>query len=166
MSRRSDLAALKGASPRLVRELEDQSSRIASVESATVTAVAATEAIQDATVLSLSRNAALNNERVVVFEDGLVATDAAGELRVKAGPTIARAEGGDVRFVAPTGGAWFLPLSGILVARASPDTLSNKTLERPKATLLAAADDAAAAAAGVAIGELYEASGAVRVRKV
>lgn len=163
---RRDLAALEGASPRLIKALEEQSNQVEEVVAASGAAVAATEALQDATVLVLSGNTSFTNERVLKASNGLKSVDAGSELRLTVDATVTRATDGAVTLVAPGDGSWFLPFPGYLVTRSSSDTLSNKTLDKPKAVLIAAADDAAASTAGVPLGGLYEASGVVRIRKV
>lgn len=161
------LADYFGGDPRLVKAFEEQSQALEGSAAAAATAVAATEAIQDATVITLSANASFANERVLRAVDGVRATDTGSEVRVTVDATVARAQGGEVRLVVPASGSWFLPLSGVLVTRESTDRLSNKTLMTPALEgLVNAADDSAAAAASVPVGGVYHNAGALRVRLV
>lgn len=107
----------------------------------------ATRAIQDATVLTLSSNAAFNNERVVVFGAAFEVTDGGpgGTLQIDLIGAAAVNGGFPVTFNAVADTNLDLPVAGrVLVSTISP---------------AAYADDAAAAAAGIAVGEAYRVTG-------
>lgn len=159
------LADYFGNDPRLVKAFEDQAEELATVTDAVSTAAQATETLKDATVIVLSANGEFTNERQLQATNGISARDAGGKLRLSVDKTVVRCEGGAAAFVIPGSDTWFLPFGGTLITRDSRDTLSNKTLAAPKLSgLVDAADDATAAAAGVAVGGMYHASGALRVR--
>ena len=61
---RSDLAAIQGASPKVIRFFEDLFATGQSNSETIDGVVQGTQSIQDATNLTLSPNAALNNERI------------------------------------------------------------------------------------------------------
>ena len=154
-----------GGDQRLVRAFEDQALAVESSTEVAATVVEATEALQDASVVTLSENGAFTNERVLTASE-TVQIDASQEglvkLRVKG---VALAQGFTPVFAAPGNITYTLPPTGSLVSRDSTDTLSNKTLAAPLLSgLVNAASDAAAATAGVPVGGVYHNSGILRVR--
>ena len=65
---RADLQALQGVTPKLIRWLEELAGLNGAVDQVTEGTIAATRAIQDATVLTLSPNTAFTSERILVFD--------------------------------------------------------------------------------------------------
>lgn len=113
----------------------------------------ATDELNDATVLTLSPNATLNNERVLQLDAGLDADDDGIFLTLKL-VSVARTEGFGVTFIADGDSELIVPLAGtVLVA------------EHIGAQLLGNfANDAAAAAGGVPIEGLYRNGSVLMVR--
>jgi hypothetical protein len=156
---RADLESLKGITPKLVRFFVDlfsdnaDTARVASGAAATAAgaatvagqAVASTGAIQNATVLTLSNNAAFNNERVLTAGDGISFTDSGPNGTL----VIANSTTNPITVV----GAFDFTL------RIGADT----DLTLPATGTLAAldlgaayTDDAGATAGGVAVGQMYK----------
>lgn len=108
----------------------------------------ATRAIQDATVLTLSSNAAFNNERIVSFDPAIfqvVDNGANSTLAISLISAISTNGGYRLTFNLFADTNLDLPTSGrVLISTITP---------------AAYADDAAAAAAGVAVGEAYRVTG-------
>ena len=153
-----------GGDRRLVADFEQLAATVESTAETAGSAVAATEAIGDASVVTLSANGAFGNEFVLTAGRHIVPKAENGRLILEPRNT-ALAKDFTPTFVPPGNGTWFLPLPGILVARDSVDTLENKTLAAPKLSgLVNATNDATAAAAGVAVGGVYHNAGALRVR--
>ena len=119
---------------------------------ATATAIegqtGATRAIQDATVLTLSSNAAFNNERIVSFDSQyfqIVDGGPGGSLSITLLSAVATNGGYHLTFNLDADTNLDLPPDGrVLVSTISPADY---------------ADDAAAAAAGIAVGEAYRKTG-------
>jgi len=148
-----------GNDPRMVAAFENQS---LAVQEATETSVAATGALQDASVVSLSPNDALNNEYILGPGDGTTLTLTAGAVSVDVDASVARASGGVVTLVAPASVTLFLPAGGELLSSTVPAKLT-----QPSMTGLAnASSDANAAVAGVPVGGIYHNAGALRIRLV
>ncbi|QDZ07454.1 hypothetical protein FPZ24_08145 [Sphingomonas panacisoli] len=102
-------------------------------------AVASTGAIQDATVITLSPNAAFNNERVLIEGSGITFTDGGNTLTISAG--------GDITTVGGFALVFNLPSDSTLNLRATGTIPSSS--DGPYA------DDTAAAAAGIQVNEWY-----------
>lgn len=138
---RWDLQQLKGITPKLLRFFEDLFATSQSSASDAAGAVAATGAIQEATVITLSSNAAFDNERVLVAGAGVTLVDN--------GP-------GNTLVISSTGS---ITLIGgfALTFNLKADTILDlpATGRVPSSADGPYADDAAAAAAGIAIGEWY-----------
>ena len=118
-------------------------------------AVGDTADLQNATVLTLSNNDSLANERVLAVGNGLTLEDSGPGKRL----TIRQ------RYVVETGGGYRLRMN--LFADTEVSVPSRGTLmveEAPLVQLVNAATDAAAAAAGVPVNGLYRNGGAVMVR--
>lgn len=152
--------------PRIQRAFEDQAIAVADTVNATVQAVEATEALQDATYLTLSANTALANERVLALGGGLSGLTETGRFTLSLNSTVARVSGPySVSFVPDGDCTLFLPLTGTLATRAGVEVLSNKTLTSPKVSGIGDyADDAAAALGGVPVGGIYRTASALKVR--
>lgn len=152
---------------RLVTAFEQQAQAVGETQEAATVQADATEALQDATVLTLSANGAFANERILKLGDGIRASDDGTYLTLSVDDRFAHVAGGfRVDLTAEGDTAVVLPLGGMLATTDGDETLTNKTLEA--AVLVAAilnaseyADDATAAAGGVAIGGLYLKAGAV-----
>jgi hypothetical protein len=157
---------------RLVAAFEQQAQAVTENQEATGLQVEATQALQDATVLTLSPNGALTNERVLKLGDGVRAIDDGIYLTLSVDDRFAHVAGGfRVDLTAEGDTAVVLPLGGVLATLGGEETLTNKTLNA--AVLVAAilnaseyASDAAAAAGGVPVGGLYTKAGAVFRRSV
>lgn len=142
---RSDLDQIKGITPKVIRFFEQMFSEGQATKESVAGAVESTGAIQNATVLSLSPNAALNNERVLVLSPAFVVEDtgAGGELRVTLASLITLNGGFTCTFNLEADTNLDLPSQGRVPSSADGPF----------------ADDAAAAAAGVQIGEWYAKTG-------
>lgn len=152
---------------RLVAAFEQQAQAVGETQEAVTVQAVATEALQDATVLTLSPNGALTNERVLKLGDGVRADDDGTYLTLSVDDRFAHVAGGfRVDLAAEGDTAVVLPLGGVLATLSGEETLTSKTLNA--AVLVAAilnaseyATDAAAAAGGVPVGGLYLKAGAV-----
>lgn len=149
---------------RVVRQFETLQERVAA-SSETVTAnVEKTEALEDATFLTLSANAALPNERVLVLGEGL-SFDTATEGQVKISASVVATGGHLVQFSSAGPATLALPIAGIVATTSNTETLENKTLDAPSITGLGDyADDTAAAAGGVPVDGIYRNGSVLQVR--
>ncbi len=150
---RFDLSQLKGITPKLLKFFEEIFATGQSNATAIAGAVDATGSIQDATVVTLSPNAAFNNERVLTQGEGITITDngAGSTLVIAASNSITLVGGYTVTFNLPSDVVIDLPATGRV----------------PSSSDGPYADDAAAAAAGIGIGDWYAAPlGAVKWRQV
>lgn len=163
---REDLAQFFGSNPRLMRAFEDQSAAVQETTEAVSSTVAATESLQDATVVVLSANGAFTNERILQLEPGLEMVDNGTHVTIRL-EGVARTSDYDVTLIPPGDATLFLPLTGTLVTRENAETLAQKTLSAPKLTALGNhVDDVAAAAGGVPVGGVYRNGSVVMVRVV
>lgn len=143
---RADLELIKGITPKLVRFFEGLFSEGQSVKAGIEGAVASTGAIQNATVLTLSSNAAFGNERVLTLNPAQFQT-------VDNGP----------------GGTLAVTLISVVNTNGGYQCTFNlradTNLDLPSAGRVPSsadgpfADDAAAAAAGIQLGEWYAKTG-------
>lgn len=164
--RRDDLAQFFGKNPRLQRAFEDQALAVQDSSAASTSAVAATNALQDATVIVLSPNAAFTNERVLRLEDGLELDDSDPAFLTIRLKDVARSSDYAVTLVPEGDTTLFLPLTGTLATRENVETLANKTLDQPSEINLGNyANDAAAAIGGVPVWGAYR-NGSVRMIRV
>lgn len=145
---RADLQLLKGISPKLVSFFEQLFSDTQAASAQVGDAVAATGAIQNATVITLSPNAAFGNERVLSLNPGqfqVVDGGPGGNLTVSMISAVATNGGFQCTFNLEADTNLDLPSSGRVPSSADGPY----------------ADDVAAAAAGVQIGEIYKKTGGV-----
>lgn len=163
---RADLAQFFGNNPRLLRAFEDQAREVTENSEGLRTTAEATQSLQQATVLTLSPNAELTNERVLQIGRGLSAVDSEGFLNLSTSDNIPVLNGGFTLTITLEGdSAVGIPLTGILATQSNTETLENKTLEAPKFSGLGNyVDDAAAAAGGVPVGGMYRNGSALMVR--
>jgi hypothetical protein len=137
---------------RMIAQFEEMNNAVVDTQGQTVANVAATELLQDATVIVLSSNGAFTNERVLKLGDGLEAVEDGTFVTVSL-KDVARSQDYGVTFIAEGDSQIFVPLAGTMVTfEHAGDKLGNY------------ASDAAAAAGNVPIGGLYHNAGAVRVR--
>lgn len=142
---RWDLQQIKGITPKLLRFFEDLFATSQSSASDAAGAVSATGAIQEATVITLSPNAAFENERILTAGAGMEFTDGGpGGLFVISSTGSIRLVGGfSLTFNLPADTTLDLPASGRV----------------PSSSDGPFADDTAAAAAGIGLGEWYAKTG-------
>jgi len=150
--------------PRAVMQFEAMQERVAETSDTVTANLADTGKLVDATFVTLSSNAELPNERVLVLGDGLC-FDLSEPGQVKLTPDVATNGGWGVTFTVTGQTNLALPLGGIVATTGNTETLSKKTLAAPKLSGLGNyADDTAAAAGGVPIGGVYHDAGNLRVR--
>jgi hypothetical protein len=155
---------LVGNNPRLRAAMEQVFNTSDVVQSQLAANVEATDAMDAATVITLSSNTAFKNERVLKLGAGLKATDTGAELQLDAtGPALTG--GFPVTLQAFGASNIALPLGGVLATVSNVETLRNKTLNAPKLSGLGDyADDTAAAAGSVPVGGMYRTGSALKVR--
>lgn len=137
---------------RMIAAFEDMDNQVEESSAGTTSALAATQAIQDATVLVLSPNETFANERILRLDDGLDMEDDGTFLTIKL-KDVARTQDYAVTLIAEGDAELLVPLKGTVMTKES-------------AGLGNFATDAAAAAGGVPLGGFYHNAGAVRVRLV
>lgn len=166
MISRADIAAIAPGNPRLVVALETAINTAPVAAQQAAASVAATEALDAATVLTLSPNTAFRNERVLALGSGLSSSDSGASLALDVSASVVRVSGGFTCSLVVTGNTMVaVPLSGVLATVANTETLSNKTLAAPKLSGLGNyANDGAAAAGGVPVGGVYRNGSALMVR--
>jgi hypothetical protein len=151
--------------PRLISELENQFADVDANSQAISSTVGATGALQDATVITLSKNDVFTNERVLRAGPGVAITADSEFVTVKLSSEGVIAEGGAVHFVAQGDTRLILPITGLLATRDNPETLKKKTLDAPFITSLGNfANDAAAAGGGVPLSGIYRNGSTLQVR--
>lgn len=154
------LAKFFGSDPRMMRAMEDQSVAAASG----LEAVAATNALADATVIVLSPNGDFTNERVLQVGDGIqiAITDDAVILSVE---NVARTQDFGVTLIPPAEVSLLLPAEGTLVSQEAAAVLYQKVLDAPSLqTIGNYANDAAAAVGGVPVKGVYRNGSVLMVR--
>lgn len=143
---RADLQRLEGMTPKLLRALEDLFVDAAVAGEAVAGVVASTGALQNATVVTLSSNAAFANERVLAFDPNSF-------LTVDGGP-------GGTLLVSGLGG---IKTNGGYACTFNLQADTNLDLPTsgkvPSSAIGPYADDIAAAAGGVGLGEWYAKTG-------
>jgi hypothetical protein len=125
--------------PRMIRALETQGQIIDN-------GVAATQALNDATVIVLSPNEAFTNERVLEVGEGIAIEITEDTVKLSVN-NVALTQGDSVTLIAQGPTRLILPLNGTLMSSEGPmidvASLGNYT------------DDTAAAAGGAEIGDVY-----------
>ena len=160
---RADLSRVFG-NPAVVRQFEELQQTVATSEEVTTAAVGATDALKDATYITLSANTELTNERVFAVSAGM-SLDVATPGQVRLTSNVFSDNGWPVELVATGATSVIVPATGVLATRGGVETFTNKTLNAPKLSgLVNAVDDAAAATAGVGVGEMYRDGSVLRVR--
>jgi hypothetical protein len=146
------LAKYFGQDPRLLNAFEAQAQVVAEHSDVLSNSVAATGALNDATVVTLSKNDAFDHEYVLTPGDGTDLNITSGSLKIDVDPTVVRSGGPQVTLNAQATVTLALPHAGTIIS------------DKDSGALVAAANDAAAASAGVPIGGIYQASGVLHVR--
>lgn len=126
------------ARPRDQAAFEKLVSRFGEVDAQTVLAVAATQALADASFVTLSPNAELPNERVLQLGEGLVADVDASTITLGLSEDAARVSGGFLATFVVEGEAMVvLPLTGRLTTRewVSAQLLNTRTVTASGAVL-------------------------------
>lgn len=163
---RKTLAELAKGNPLLVRVLEAVVQSTETVQSGLAANIDATEALDQATVVTLSPNTAFQNERVLNIGAGLgFALDDSTITIFSKGPEVS----GDFTCTLQVFGntTVAMPLSGQLATTNNVETFRRKTLDAPKLSGLGDyADDSAAATGGVPVGGVYRTGSALKVRVV
>ncbi|MES2902687.1 MAG: hypothetical protein V4696_00735 [Pseudomonadota bacterium] len=162
---RALLAEFFGKNLRLMQGFEQVGLIAEETSEAVASTVAATDSLQDATVLVLSANGAFTNERVLTIGSGIEAVDNGMTLTLRVKGDVARTEDFGVKFIPPGEAILFLPIEGTLATREGEEMLEGKTLVAPRlATIPNYANDAAAAAGGVEIAQVYRNGSVLMVR--
>lgn len=146
---RADLAMVFGNNTKVIRAIEDLFAQTAYNTGALASNADSTTELQDATVITLSPNATLTNERILALADGLTVTDnGPGSTLVLALAYLIVLNGGYAcTFNLGADTNLNLPISGTV----------------PSSAIGPYADDTAAATAGVALGEWYAKTGGALV---
>lgn len=139
---REDLYRLPGMTPRLQKALEQQQQTVSDTTQALTENVAATEGINNATVITLSANDAFANERILAYGFGLALQDngPGGNLTLRLLYPIKTNGGYRCTFNLQADTDLTLPTEGTVATTVFPGPY---------------ADDATAASNGVAVGEAY-----------
>lgn len=149
--------------PVIVRQFEEMQDIVGTTSDVATANVAETQALRDASFVTLSSNAELTNERVLSVGPGLSLS--ASDTGVTLTSNVYSDDGWPVQFNVTGATVLELPTAGIVATRSGAEALSNKTLAAPKLSGLGDyADDTAAASGGVPVGGVYHNSGALRVR--
>jgi len=163
---RETLARALGGDVRAVRAFEQEAQNNAETADRLASTVDATDAINDATVLVLSANAAFNNERVLKLGEGISARDDGASLTIYADDRVPHVLGGfAVNITATQATQVQLPVRGLIATTDQEETLSSKVLEAPQISMIGNyANDAAAATAGVPVNGIYHTNGTLKLR--
>lgn len=164
--RRDLLAEAFGDNQRLIAGFEEQAEIVEATAGQAATAVEATEALDAATVLVLSPNAAFSNERVVLAGAGISLIDSGSTVTIQVSALVPKIDGsGKATFYTTADSTLLLPVTGTLATLAGSETLSNKHVVKPLVSSWGNyANDAAASAAGVPVGGVYRNGSALMVR--
>ncbi|MEN2749351.1 hypothetical protein [Sphingomonas sp. T9W2] len=154
------------SNPRAAAALESLAQQVDDTTTTTQQTIADTQALQDATFLTLSGNATLTAERVLTQGSGVSFRDADGRLTVSLDQTAVRTDGAyPVSLLVDGPTRLFAPQGGTLATQSNRETFQNKTLEKPLLSGIENyADDAAAGAGGVPVGGVYRTGSTLKVR--
>ena len=149
---RAELTKALGGNTRLARAFEQTNLAVSDTQDAAASNAAATDALADATVLTLSPNASFNNERVLKHGPGITTKDDGQTLTIDVSDAVAHVEGDfTLRLVVSGDTLVAVPLVGRLATTDQAETLQYKTLDAPLFTgIIERATDAAAS-----VGEVY-----------
>lgn len=152
--------------PRLVVAFEQTAQALSETQAQGVANVDATEALQDASFVTLSPNATLTGERVLKVGPGITIRATADEVILSVSDDVPHVLGGfPVNLTAQNPVNVVLPEQGAIATRDQPETLSGKTLKAPLLSAIGEySDDTAAAAGGVPVGGVYRTGSALMVR--
>lgn len=155
---RAQLARALGGDIVVVRAFEQQQQQLADNTVAVQSGAASTVALQDATVLTLSGNETLTNERILRLGGGLTFDDDGTFFTIRAtGPAVTGGAG--VTFIVTGETSLILPLVGTVAT-----TADIRAFFAAIAAGASYANDAAAAGGGVSIGGAYRNGSVVQVR--
>jgi hypothetical protein len=153
---RDVLAKALGGDVRAVRAFEQEAAINADTAERLASNVDATDALNDATVLVLSPNAAFNNERVLKLGAGVSAKDDGAFLTIFVDDEVPHVQGGfPVNLTATQATSLLLPTAGQIATTDQAETLSRKILS---AALMSNVPDYASDA-GAKVGEVYTITG-------
>jgi hypothetical protein len=154
--------------PRTQRAFEDQSTVVQQVVDDNLAGISATQALQDATFITLSANATLAGEYVLSLGRGIKADVSAGAIKLSLDTSVPNVVGGfEILLNASGETSLILPLSGTLATLGGVETLYKKTIAAPLLSGVGGyASDALAAAGGVPLGGVYHTAGALKIRLV
>lgn len=141
--------------PRLLYAFEQQAQAVQNHDESLTNNVAATTALADASVLTLSANDALSNEYVMGDGDGTSVNASNGQVQIDVDATVARVASNSVKFMPPTNVTLALPAQGTLLSDSVQPVMNG---------LVSASSDSAAASAGVPINGVYQNGGALHIR--
>lgn len=159
---RSELARV--FSPRAAKAFEQMQDAVVEQGETQTANVDATEAIAQASYVTLSPNTELPNEFVLTVGTGLGITAGGGVLTLySTGPRVSG--GHSLNFIVNGASNVAVPLAGTLATIEGIEILANKTLAAPRLTgLVNAANDAAASAGGVPVDGIYRNGSVLMVR--
>jgi hypothetical protein len=165
---RALINSLANGDLRVRAELERSFASADIVETTLAANVAATERLDQATVITLSGNAAFANERILRTGRGITAQDSGATLTLACNDTVPTVSGGFPLVLRVTADSdCTLPSKGQIATTGNVETLQRKTLDAPKLSGLGNyVDDTAAAAGGVPVGGVYRNGSVVMVRVV
>lgn len=124
-----DVLARVFTNPRAMVAYERLQGTVSTVEDGTVANVEATNALRDASFLTLSPNAELPNEYVLGVGSGLALTPSDGAVHLSLTNNVARATGGfNITFVSSGDAVVGLPLSGVLVTAGNSQFLGVRNI--------------------------------------
>lgn len=163
---RSMLGRYFSDNPRLMVLFEDTITKAETASTAVTANVAATGAMDQASVLTLSPNASFQNEFVLSLGSGLVGITGPNSYTLKLADTVPTIEGGfGLSFTVAGQSNVVVPITGQLATTSNTETLKRKTLDAPSVSgLVNAANDAAAATAGVPVLGVYRDGSTLKVR--
>jgi len=129
---REILSRALGNDVRAVRAFEQEAANNDALSEQVAANVDATEALNDATVLVLSSNAAFNNERVLRVGPGIRARDDGASLTLSVNDEVPHVLGGfPVNLTATQASNLLLPTAGRIATTDQPETLTQKIVSVP-----------------------------------